>query len=136
MSETPKAPAIPEDGPPFVFDRYVNGTLMAEGVEVERAKTLMEAAAIAARIAARGPNGEAPVLVHVARRPAPAVPEDVAPGSMEAAILAVSRPAGAPLWLAYCDKKMELEDANDRIAQLEAEVERLRLLTQSGKQSS
>lgn len=52
--------------PPFVFDRYVNGVLMAEGVTIERQATLTDAMAAAARIAARGPNGETPALVYVA----------------------------------------------------------------------
>lgn len=45
------------------FDRYINGDLMAEGVTIEREPDLERAAAKAARIASRGPNGEAPVLV-------------------------------------------------------------------------
>ncbi len=47
----------------FEFDRYINGRLMAEGVRIEKAKTLEAAMLTAARIASRGPNGEAPVLV-------------------------------------------------------------------------
>lgn len=47
----------------FEFDRYINGTLMAEGVIIERQKNLADAMREAARIASRGPNGEAPVLV-------------------------------------------------------------------------
>lgn len=47
----------------WVFDRYVNGVLMAEDVEVARASSFEEAAVIAARLAARGPNGETPVLI-------------------------------------------------------------------------
>ena len=47
----------------WVFDRYVNGVLMAEGVEVTRASSLEEAMIIAARLAACGPNGETPVLI-------------------------------------------------------------------------
>ena len=53
----------------FDFDRYVNGTLMAEGVTIERASTLDKAMIVAARIATKGPNGETPVLVY---RTAPA----------------------------------------------------------------
>lgn len=51
----------------FFFDRYVNGVLMAEGVCIERETTLEGAMQAAARIAAKGPNGEAPVLVYRAR---------------------------------------------------------------------
>jgi len=47
----------------FEFDRYVNGVLMAEGVTIEREETLEAAMLVAARIASRGSNGEAPVLV-------------------------------------------------------------------------
>lgn len=47
----------------FEFDRYINGTLMAEGVVVERQFTLPDAMKVAARIASKGPNGETPVLV-------------------------------------------------------------------------
>lgn len=47
----------------WVFDRYVNGVLMAEGVEVTRASSIEKAMATAAKLAARGPNGETPVLV-------------------------------------------------------------------------
>ena len=50
----------------WVFDRYVNGVLMAEGVEIERASSFMEACVSATHIASRGPNGEVPVLVLVA----------------------------------------------------------------------
>ncbi|KAB2693363.1 hypothetical protein [Brucella intermedia] len=55
--------------PSFEFDRYINGTLMAEGVTIERASKLDKAMVAAARIAPKGPNGETPVLVY---RPAPA----------------------------------------------------------------
>jgi hypothetical protein len=54
----------------FVFDRYVNGQLMAEGVTVEQQATLQSAMQVAARIAAKGPKGETPVLV-LTTRPAP-----------------------------------------------------------------
>ena len=47
----------------WVFDRYVNGVLMAEGVEVTRAASFEEACVSAARLASRGKNGEVPVLV-------------------------------------------------------------------------
>ena len=47
----------------FEFDRYINGRLMAEGVRVERGESVEAAMRFAARIASRGPNGEAPVLV-------------------------------------------------------------------------
>lgn len=47
----------------YQFSRYVSGHLMAEGVTIERARSLQEAVAEAARIAPRGPNGEAPVLI-------------------------------------------------------------------------
>jgi hypothetical protein len=59
----------------YEFDRYINGRLMAEGVTIERAKTLEEAMVIAARIASRGPNREVPVLV--LRTPPPATREGV-----------------------------------------------------------
>lgn len=49
--------------PPFEFDRYINGKLMAEGVRIERIDSLEDAMIVAARIASRGPNGEVPVLV-------------------------------------------------------------------------
>lgn len=45
------------------FDRYVNGTLMAEGVTIERATDFEHAAKKAAQIASRGPYGETPILV-------------------------------------------------------------------------
>ena len=45
------------------FDRYINGQLMAEGVTIKKAETLEAATASAVRIASKGPNGEAPVLV-------------------------------------------------------------------------
>jgi hypothetical protein len=47
----------------YEFDRYINGQLMAEGVTIEKAETLEAAMAAAVRIAPKGPNGEAPVLV-------------------------------------------------------------------------
>jgi len=54
---------ITEQTSPFHFDRYVNGVLMAEGVTIERQKTLAGAMREAARLASRGPNNETPVLV-------------------------------------------------------------------------
>lgn len=53
----------------YEFDRYINGQLMAEGVTIEKAKSLDAATAAAARIASKGPKGEAPVLV-LRREPA------------------------------------------------------------------
>lgn len=50
--------------PPFYFDRYISGVRMAEDVCVERETTLEGAMLVAARIASKGPNGEAPVLVY------------------------------------------------------------------------
>lgn len=47
----------------YVFDRYVNGKLMAEGVAIELEPDLLSAIRRAVRLAAVGPNGEAPVLV-------------------------------------------------------------------------
>ena len=35
------------------------------------------------------------------------------------------------MWRAYCDKKMELEDAQDRIAELEAALHRISLGSQN-----
>ena len=49
---------------PFFFDRYINGVRMAEDVCIERETTLEGAMRVAARIAAKGPNGEPPVLVY------------------------------------------------------------------------
>jgi len=54
--------------PTFEFDRYIGGTLMAEGVTIEREPNLGKAMARAAQIASRGPNGETPVLIY---RPRP-----------------------------------------------------------------
>lgn len=67
----------PDLKPTFYFDRYINGVKMAEDVCVERASSLSAAMVVASKIASRGPNGEAPVLVY---RPSPlaealAVPE-------------------------------------------------------------
>lgn len=53
-----------DDIPPFHFDRYINGVLMAEGVEINKETTLDSAMKVASRIASKGPNGEAPVLVY------------------------------------------------------------------------
>jgi hypothetical protein len=63
--------------PPFHFDRYINGILMAEDVCVEREADLASATAAAARIASRGPNGEVPVLVY--RAPAVTVQDELKP---------------------------------------------------------
>jgi hypothetical protein len=46
----------------FEFDRYINGQLMAEGVVITGQMSLLRAVREAARIASRGPNGEAAVL--------------------------------------------------------------------------
>lgn len=51
-----------------VFERYIGGTLMAEGVTIEREPSLEKAMVRAAQIASRGPNGETPVLIY---RPRP-----------------------------------------------------------------
>ncbi|MBO0125169.1 hypothetical protein [Agrobacterium sp. OT33] len=53
---------------PFEFDRYINGSLMAEGVRIEKVETLEKAMVIAAKVASRGPNGEVPVLIMRARQ--------------------------------------------------------------------
>lgn len=65
------AAAVPADlaeagevRPPFFFDRYINGVRMAEDVCVEREATLESAMRVAARIAAKGPNGEPTVLIY------------------------------------------------------------------------
>lgn len=47
----------------WAFDRYVNGVLMAEGVTITLASSFEEACVKAAKLASRGPNNEAPVLV-------------------------------------------------------------------------
>ncbi|WP_329768834.1 hypothetical protein [Stenotrophomonas maltophilia] len=52
--------------PPFVFARFVNGVRMAEGVTIEKERNLTDAMQVAAKVASKGPNGEVPVLVHVA----------------------------------------------------------------------
>lgn len=57
------ARAVPVARAPFVFDRYINGRLMAEGVTVEREISLAAAMSVAAKIAPKGPNREVPVLV-------------------------------------------------------------------------
>ena len=51
----------------FAFERYVNGILMAEGVTIERQKNLSSAMRAASKLAARGSNGEVPVLVYCAK---------------------------------------------------------------------
>lgn len=63
-AEREKVARLVEAGPPFFFDRYINGVRMAEDVCVERETTLEGAMRVAARIAAKGPNGEPPVLVY------------------------------------------------------------------------
>ena len=62
--------------PTFYFDRYINGVRMAEDVCVERETTLERAMLVAARIASKGPNGEAPVLVY--RAPVTPAPDAAA----------------------------------------------------------
>lgn len=69
-SPAPEAEATSGEPVAFKFDRYINGTLMAEGVVIERQHTLAAAMREAARIASRGPHGEVPVLVLTAH-PAP-----------------------------------------------------------------
>ncbi|WP_188238686.1 hypothetical protein [Stenotrophomonas maltophilia] len=54
------------DQPPFIFARFVNGVRMAEGVTIEKERNLTDAMQVAAKVASKGPNGEIPVLVHVA----------------------------------------------------------------------
>lgn len=56
-----------DDLPPFHFDRYINGVLMAEGVTINKEPTIDSAMMAASRIASKGTNGEVPVLVYRAR---------------------------------------------------------------------
>jgi hypothetical protein len=72
----PLAAAEPSpSGPPFKFDRYINGVLMAEGVTIDHNDNLRDAMITAASIAPRGKNGETPVLIF---RPEPSPSEAVA----------------------------------------------------------
>ena len=75
MTLTPDPEAVVADlfPAPYEFDRYINGQLMAEGVTIEREKTLEDACRVAARIASHGPNGEAPILVYRRASPVPSV---------------------------------------------------------------
>ena len=75
----------PDLKPTFYFDRYINGVKMAEDVCVERASSLSAAMVVASKIASRGPNGEAPVLVYRAPVAAPTakVPEELIQGLRE-----------------------------------------------------
>ena len=69
----------------WTFDRYVNGVLMAEGVQIERATSFAEACISAARLASRGPTGEVPVLVLT---PSPEVAALIAEARREAEAMA------------------------------------------------
>lgn len=62
ITALPAAPGV-RVKPPFHFDRYINGILMAEGVTIEREGNIADAMRVASRIASKGPNGETPVLV-------------------------------------------------------------------------
>lgn len=92
--------------PPFYFDRYINGVRMAEDVCIERETTLESAMLVAARIASKGPNGEAPVLVYSApvTQPAPdaamrleTVSENIARDMHEGRFPARSEPQMVPV---------------------------------------
>ena len=75
--------------PPFHFDRYINGVLMAEGVTIERQPDMSSAMREAARLASRGPNGEVPVLVYCAALEPVAQPETPTPGQFTTMCLAI-----------------------------------------------
>ena len=64
MNDTPTTKDACLRGGAFHFDRYINGTLMAEGVCIEKQTDLSSAMKEASRLASRGPNGEVPVLVY------------------------------------------------------------------------
>lgn len=51
--------------PPFHFDRYVNGVLMAEGVTIERETTLEDALRVAWDIAKKQSSGKPFAIVYV-----------------------------------------------------------------------
>lgn len=90
------------DTPPkriWTFDRYVNGILMAEGVEIEKADTFEQAAKAAARLASRGPKGEAPVLVlrDIKHTPANAYAADAVLDYQDAILALIPQPASAVL---------------------------------------
>tara|TARA_R110000744_G_scaffold119072_3_gene222209 strand:+ start:481 stop:657 length:177 start_codon:yes stop_codon:yes gene_type:complete len=55
--------------PQFKFDRYINGSLMAQGVTINLEVDLTRAMARAANLAERGPNGETPVLIYMPPKP-------------------------------------------------------------------
>ncbi|WP_288432796.1 hypothetical protein [uncultured Stenotrophomonas sp.] len=112
------------DQPPFIFARFVNGVRMAEGVTIEKERNLTDAMQVAAKVASKGPNGEIPVLVHVAAlsaRPSPGgqnvlfieelaelqrlVPSVNQKQALDAAIaaLAARQPVGEPVDFYVCD---------------------------------
>ena len=57
----------------------------------------------------------------------------IAPVSSEEIKRKALESSGLALWSAYCDKKMELEDAEDRIEALEAAIRKLLELVDSCK---
>jgi hypothetical protein len=105
--------------PSFIFDRYVNGTLMAEGVTIEREPDLQSATKVAARLASKGPNGEVPVLVYV---PKPTMQDDLTPEAVEG--LACE----AELF-GYKKQAAALRALSARLAEVEAENEDLKYPT-------
>lgn len=116
------------DGPPYNFEHYVNGRLMAEGVTIERETTFEAAAAKAALIASRGANGETPVLVYQAPQPAPAPDELEVVAYADLGHLARKEAAGSsvyPIPSGTCRAPLvRLTDATRLLNQERAEVER------------
>lgn len=92
----------------YEFDRYINGQLMAEGVTIEKAKSLEAATAAAVRIASRGPNGEAPVLV-LRREREPVEPQPDALAAIERAAYERGVREAAEL-VRVCDFRWQAED--------------------------
>lgn len=84
LTPAPEAPKGGEgENSGWAFDRYINGILMAEGVEVTRPMSFEKASILAAKLASRGPNGEVPVLV---LRATPSPGADFKAGILRAAV--------------------------------------------------
>lgn len=111
----------------YRFDRYINGQLMAEGIRIERETTLAAAMRTAAKIASKGPNGEAPVLVYT--HPAPASAGVTVKPLVDAAQSVVDR-WDSPMW---GGSSLNLRHTGEHIAALRSALAALSPTAEQGE---
>ncbi len=120
LTPAPEAPKGGEgENSGWAFDRYINGILMAEGVEVTRPMSFEKASILAAKLASRGPNGEVPVLV---LRALPSATQAGGENQALRAMIRVNMLRYGPADLTHEDIDRQIEAA---IAAIRAEAEKI-----------